>query len=186
MKYKTLIAVMAIGFAASLSTAALSSDYQFHVRCNEAYRASQLPNQGCSFHRINYDHIKAGGLKLMCWHDVHCSDGKPFLGAGYRKGLIWVEDLRKLRRCKADPSKLDTSCAPLEYPHYASCSDEFTLSLATKTCDLRWGRPDGSDCLLATSCRKWNLQYHGNIWRYPHSQVRNLENCDGRLRLGCL
>ena len=197
MRYKTLIAVMAIGFAASLSEAALSSDYQFHVRCNEAYRASQLPSQGCRFHRINYDHIAAGGLKLMCWHDVHCPDGRPFIAAGYRKGLIWNEDLRKLRRCKADPSRLDTSCAPLEYPYYASCGEEFSLSSAARVCELihisQGGTGDRTFCSLTTRCKIWDYNAQGYAISYTtrwdggsflRSEVRHLESCNGRLRYG--
>ena len=188
INFKTLIAVMVVGFIALLPMAeqASSNDKQFHQRCNTAWENSPVANeQGCRAHKINYDHISQGGIYLMCFFDVYCHDGTPHIKGGYRKGVAKEADLRQFRRCKDSPGTINTSCTALEYPFYATCSAEFSLSSAAATCRLNSAKRNDEDCNLVAVCQTEWGSWARYRWLGKYSVVRKLINCSGVMTTWC-
>ncbi len=97
------------------------SKYARHVACNEAWRASPAyRQQQCKLRSVHWDsyHDKPGFFGnymygSTCWVHIECKYGHPAFPNGGRNGKIKYREVSKLRRCKADASKVDTTCAPL-------------------------------------------------------------------------
>jgi len=102
------------------------SKYARHVACNEAWRASPAAKQQqCKLRSVHWDSFlwslqtshRSSLQKTMehsrCWVHVECSHGAPLFPKGEHKGKINYTEVRKLRRCKSDPSVVNSSCQPL-------------------------------------------------------------------------
>ena len=184
IKNKMMIAVMVVGFIALLPMAeqASSNDKQFHQRCNTAWENSPVADkQACRAHKINYDHISEGGTYLMCFFDVYCHDGHPYIQGGYRKGVAKEADLRQFRRCKDSPGTISTNCEALEYP-YLNCKQQFSLSPASATCEVHSQSMDSNNiCKIQTACLDRDQYRNWQWYTTNYANLPSLYNCNGWL-----
>jgi len=99
------------------------SKYQRHVACNEAWRASHAyKHHNCKWRSIHWDSYRPGyGIFYMrrsnCWVHVECTHGHPVFPKGVHNGRIAYLDVFRLRRCKDDASKVNTTCVALTEAH---------------------------------------------------------------------
>jgi len=99
------------------------SKYQRHVACNEAWRSSPAyRQQQCKLRSVHWDSYRPGyGIFYMrrsnCWVHVECSYGNPVYPKGVHNGRIAYLDVFRLRRCKHDASKVNTTCSLLTTAH---------------------------------------------------------------------
>ncbi len=95
------------------------SKYERHVACNEAWRASHAyKQQQCYLRSVHWDSYHTPGgwshfLRSNCWIHIECKFGSPHYKKGQHLGKLAYLEVHKLRRCKDDPSVVNTSCNPL-------------------------------------------------------------------------
>jgi len=95
------------------------SKYQRHVACNKAWQASHAyKHHNCKWRAVHWDSYRPGyGIFYMrrsnCWVHVECTHGHPAFPKGVHNGRIAYLDVFRLRRCKDDASKVNTTCVPL-------------------------------------------------------------------------
>jgi len=102
------------------------SKYARHVACNEAWRASPAAKQQqCKLRSVHWDSFlwslqtshRSSLEKTMehsrCWVHVECDHGGALFPKGEHLGKINYTEVHKLRRCKSDPSVVNSSCEPL-------------------------------------------------------------------------
>jgi len=96
------------------------SKYQRHVACNKAWQASHAyKHHNCKWRAVHWDSYQTRypGIFPMrnsnCWVHVECTHGHPVFPKGVHNGKIAYLDVFRLRRCKDDASKVNTTCVPL-------------------------------------------------------------------------
>ncbi len=109
-----------------------ADDYRRHVACNEAWRASPAATlQQCKLRSVHWDsflwsmrnewkiitpnnnHLEKQMEHSKCWVHVECGHGAPLFAQGEHLGKINYTEVRKLRRCRSNPSVVNSSCEPL-------------------------------------------------------------------------
>ncbi len=102
------------------------SEYSRHVACNEAWRASPAATwQQCRLRSVHWDSFlwslqtahRTNLQKTMehsrCWVHIACDHGAPLFKQGAHWGKINYTEVRKLRRCRSNPSVVNSTCEPL-------------------------------------------------------------------------
>ncbi len=142
------------------------SEYTRHVKCNEAWRASPAATrQQCKLRSVHWDSFRHGLRtadrtnlqKTMeyskCWVHITCDHGTPLFAQGEHLGKINYTEVHKLRRCRSNPSVVNTTCEPLTVAqvhqasqstsgnHHLSVSNVVVTEGGYATFRLKLGKP---------------------------------------------
>ena len=103
--------VAVIGFAGlfALPASARSALYPYHVKCNEAYRASPAHSeQKCVMKRVNHDHFTYRPKRSKCYVDIRCWAWTPSVHPHLPeewvvfKGVFDIDYVRQIRLCYSE------------------------------------------------------------------------------------
>jgi len=112
--------------------AAGADDDLRHAECRKAWRASPAATwQQCTMRGVHWDsflwsmqtdwriigsnnnHLQKQMEHSKCWVDVVCDHGTPLFVPGTHRNKINYTEVGKLRRCRSNPTVVNSTCDPL-------------------------------------------------------------------------